>query len=175
MRVTIIQFSPSGNTMKVSEKIKVSLEKGGENVVQLIDITGDRCFFENNRSDFLKEKVDRHDILLIGCPVYAHHLQYHVQGLIKLLPKPDSDRWGKYTIPYVTYGGIDSGIALEEAGRLLKKSGRKVIGGMKISASHKMTRAFMDEEFNRGKPDDKMISIIDELLEKVNQLKTITP
>jgi len=169
MKTTIIQFSPSGNTLKVSEKIKEELEQRNQQV-QLIDITGEKqVFLEKDIHSFLKGKVKPHDVLLIGGPVYAHHLQYHMQDIIKALPKP-GDKWGKYAIPYVTYGGISSGIALQEAGGLLKKSGRIVHAGMKISASHRMTRAFMPDEFNKDKLLADLSLQITELVDRIMQL-----
>ncbi|TCO68803.1 4Fe-4S dicluster domain-containing protein [Marinisporobacter balticus] len=101
--------------------------------------------------------------------MYAHHLQYHIKDLIKNLPKP-LNGWGKVAIPFVTYGGIHSGIALEEAGKLLKKSGRKVLAGLKVSSSHRMTRAFMIEEYNSCPSEDKIISTIEELVERVRSV-----
>ena len=169
MKTTIIQFSPSGNTLKVSEMLKEELERRNQEV-QLIDITGERKFFlEKDIHSFLREKVKQHDVLLIGGPVYAHHLQYHVQDILKALPKPD-DKWGKYAVPYVTYGGISSGIALREAGKLLKKSGRIVHAGMKVSAPHRMTRAFMPDEFNKDKLQGDFFPQVTELVNRIMQL-----
>ena len=169
MKITIIQFSPSRNTFKVSELIKRELEQRNLEV-QLIDITGKKeIFIKNNIQKFLAENVIKHDILLIGGPVYANHLQYHVQDLIKALPKPN-DIWGKYAIPYVTYGGISSGIALKEAGELLKSSKRIVHAGMKVSAPHRMTRAILSEEFNKEKLLDNNFPQITELVNRIMQL-----
>ncbi|MDF1549639.1 MAG: NAD(P)H-dependent oxidoreductase [Bacteroidales bacterium] len=104
MKIAIIQFSPSGNTSKVTQMLKNELEQRNQEV-QLIDITREKQFFiEKAAHRFLIEKVKQHDVLLIGSPVYAHHLQYHMQDLLKVLPKPNAI-WGKFAIPYVTYGG----------------------------------------------------------------------
>jgi len=169
MKIAIIQFSPSGNTLKVTEMLKKELVQRNQEV-QLIDITHELQFFiKKELQNFLIERVNQHDILLIGGPVYAHHLQYHVQDLIKTLPKPDAI-WGKYAIPYVTYGGISSGIALKEAAKLLKKSGRIIQAGMKVSASHRMTRAFMPEEFNKNKLISNNLPQITELVNRITQL-----
>jgi len=168
MRVQIIQFSPSGNTRKITnwlieEMIKKEIE------VCLADMTGNTDLFRKKSTlSFFMKNIRPHDILMIGGPVYAHHLQYHLLDLIDCLPIPDKEIWGKIAIPYITYGGIHSGIALEEAGKKLKKSGREVFGGLKFNASHKMTRAFMDKEFNEDKPDlvdKKMITdFVDKLI-----------
>jgi protein-L-isoaspartate O-methyltransferase/flavodoxin/Pyruvate/2-oxoacid:ferredoxin oxidoreductase delta subunit len=169
MKIAIIQFSPSGNTSKVAEMLKNELKQRNQEV-QLIDITHEKQFFvEKDAQNFLLEKVKQHDVLLIGSPVYAHHLQYHVKDLIKVLPKPN-EIWGKYAIPFVTYGGLTSGIALKEAAELLKKSGRIIHAGMKVSASHRMTRAFMSEEFNKNKLLDNNMSQIIELVNRIMQL-----
>ena len=169
MKIAIIQFSPSGNTFKVSELIKRELEQRNLEV-QLLDITGKKEFFiEKNIQKFLADNVGKHDVLLIGSPVYANHLQYHVQDLITSLPKPN-DIWGKYAIPYVTYGGISSGIALKEAGELLKISKRIVPTGMKVSAPHRMTRAILNEEFNKEKLLDNNFPQVTELVNRIIQL-----
>ncbi len=48
--MTLIQFSPSGNTRKVSESIRVALEQDGTATVQLVDITRDENFFSQPRA-----------------------------------------------------------------------------------------------------------------------------
>jgi hypothetical protein len=55
--------------------------------VNLLDITGDDAFFNRiNLQEYLAQRVTPHDVLLVGGPVYAHHMQYHVLDLIKSLP-----------------------------------------------------------------------------------------
>lgn len=166
MKVAIIEFSPSGNTNKIGELLKASLEQNNISV-QLVNIAGNEEYFlTSNKQNFLQETVKEHDILFIGSPVYAHHLQYHVKYLIESLPQPGNG-WGNVAVPFVTYGGISSGISLDEAGKLLIRSGRKVLAGMKLSSSHRMTRAFMKEEFNKDQPEEKIISVIAELVKRV--------
>jgi ferredoxin/NAD(P)H-dependent FMN reductase len=166
MKAAIIEFSPSGNTNEVGEFLKVNLEHNNISV-QLVNIAGNEQYFlTNNKQSFLQRTIKEHDILFIGSPVYAHHLQYHVKDLIKNLPQPING-WGKVAVPFVTYGGISSGISLDEAGKLLRKSGRKVLSGMKVSSSHRMTRAFMKEEYNKNQPKNKLTLTIDELVRQV--------
>lgn len=173
MKISIIEFSPSGNTNHVSELIKAALEKNNI-TVQLVNITGNEKYFSTNiKRNFLQETIKEHDILFIGAPVYANHLQYHVKELIENLPEP-MNGYGKIAIPFVTYGGISSGIALDEAGNLLRKSGRKIPFGMKVSSPHCMTRAFMKEEFNKNQPESKVISTIDELVKRIKSSDLIS-
>ena len=86
------------------------------------------------------------------------------------MPKPGAI-WGKYAIPYVTYGGISSGIALKEASESLKNSGRIVHAALKVSAPHKMTRAFMPSEFNRDKLNTNLLPQVKELVNRIMQLQ----
>ena len=171
MKIAIVVFSPSGNTLKVAKMLQKSLETRDLSV-QIVKISGSESLSQPHRlRQFLQEFVEEHDILCIGSPVYAHHLQYHVKDLIAALPDAKNG-WGKFAVPFVTYGGITSGIALEEAGKLLKKSGRIVVAGMKISASHRMTRAFLQEEYNAGKPGDEVVPIIEDLARRIEALKS---
>lgn len=174
MKVTIIVFSPSGNTLKVANMLEKSLT--AKNIaVQTFNMTGSESLL-NTRSvqQFLQEHVEEHDVLCIGSPVYAHHLQYLMKDLIRALPAVENG-WGKFAVPFVTYGGITSGIALEEAGKLLKKSGRIVVTGMKISAAHRMSRAFLQEEYNAGKPGDEVVPVIEDLAQRIEALQGQTP
>jgi ferredoxin/NAD(P)H-dependent FMN reductase len=169
MNAAIILFSPSGNTKRVAELLQTCLEKN-QIMTQTVNITGDRKYFAtNDQRVFWKETVKAHDLLFVGAPVYTHHLQHHVKDLIKNLPQPTGD-WGELAIPFVTYGGVSSGIALDEAGKLLRKSGRKVLLGLKVAGSHHMTKAFMDQEYNQGKPGNEILAVIEELVRRVKQV-----
>jgi hypothetical protein len=49
-------------------------------------------------------------------------------------PEADGKKWGRVTIPFTTHGGIASGIAFEEAGKLQRKPGKTVAAGLKVNA-----------------------------------------
>lgn len=174
MKATIIVFSPSGNTARAATVLAASLDRRGIANATLT-VTGDSRYFDaKDRRSFLREMVPAHNVLLIGAPVYAHHLQYHMKELIAALPAP-KEGWGKIALPFVTYGGISSGVALEEASALLEKSGRTVIAGAKIASSHRMTRAFMPEEFNANQPESPMIHAIEGLVDRIAELTARPP
>lgn len=166
MKAAIILFSPSGNTLNVGKRLKRALERSCIET-QMIDISREKEYFlSEKKQDFLKKKIKEHDVLFIGSPVYAHHLQYHVIDMIKSLPETD-DVWGKVAVPFVTYGGLSSGISLDEFGQLLKKSGRYVLAGFKVSAPHRMTRGFMDEEFNKDQPENYVEETVLEIVKRI--------
>jgi len=170
MKICIIQFSPSGSVNRVSQEIQKGFEQKGHKVQQL-DITWDNDFFSHKvHTDFLNARVEKHDILLIGAPVYAHHTQYHVLDLIQSLPKPDS-KWAAIAVPFVTYGGISSGVALSESAKLLNKTGRTVPLAMKLTAPHRMTRAFMPDEYNADKLQGEEQVYVDELVNRIDKLQ----
>ena len=74
MKFAIVVFSPSGNTLKVAKLIEENLNRNNVQV-QLLDITRNgRLFHEKHSEDFLNKNVKKHDVLLIGAPVYAHHM-----------------------------------------------------------------------------------------------------
>jgi len=167
LKVAIIVFSPTGNTLKVGKMLETELISRNVHV-QLYNFTrNDKIFRENNINSYLKESIREHDLLCIGSPVYAHHLHYNVKKIIKALPKPKNG-WAKIAVPFVTYGAINSGIALREAAKLLKNSGRFTILGMKINAFHCMTALpQINVKINEGMPGEEALPIIEQLVEKI--------
>lgn len=165
MKIVIIIFSPSGNTERVGQLINEGL-KLKRLETQYINLSEGTDYFKvKDKEKYLKTIIRAHDLLLIGSPVYAHHLHYNIKDLISFLPKPGNGH-ANIAVPFVTYGGIASGIALEEAGKLLNKSGRMIFLGAKFAMSHKMTRVFMDNEFDVS--DSKEInSTVKEILDKI--------
>jgi len=113
----------------------------------------------------LKDTVNPHDVLCIGGPVYAGHLQENVKNIIKALPLPN-EKWSPLVVPFVSYGGVHSSIALKEAGALLRKRKRKNISGVKIAASHSLTKKF-EFSINESKPGNEEIQVIEALAERV--------
>lgn len=168
MKASIILFSPSGNTLKVGNLLKEELENNSIKT-QLINVTAEKEFFSGDKAEFLKKHIEPHDILFVGAPVYAHHFQYHALDLIRALPLPD-EIWGTAAVPFVTFGGLNSGIALDEAGQLLRERGRLVCAGIKVASSHRMTRAFLETELNAGLPEKRMVEPIHKLVESLQSV-----
>lgn len=173
MLVTIVVFSPTGNTLKVGKMLKKSLLDRNVDV-QLIDITRDRKFFHGHDiQSYLEENIRKHDVLCIGSPVYAHHLHYNIKKLIRSLPKV-GNVWGKFSVPFVTYGGINSGIALYEAAKLMKRSGRITTAAMKINSCHWFTKMKQVKiKINDGLPGDEVLPLIDDLATRISKLENI--
>ena len=59
----------------------------------------------------------------MGSPVYAHHLHHNIKDFIKGLYPTEKEV--PIAVPFITYGGINSGEALHEAEVLLKAADTK--------------------------------------------------
>ena len=165
LKITIIVFSPSGNTLSTAKLFEQSFLKRDAQV-QLINFTARKELTDQESIvKYLNDTVNPHDVLCIGGPVYAGHLQENVKNIIKALPLPDA-KWGSLTVPFISYGGVHSSVALKEAGALLRKKGRKSITGVKIAASHSLTKKF-DFSINENKPGDDEIKIIEGMADRV--------
>ncbi|MCK5146196.1 NAD(P)H-dependent oxidoreductase, partial [bacterium] len=173
MKVAIIAFSPSGNTLKVSRLLEKSLL--AQNCkVQRVNLARDKKLFDGrNIRQYLKKIIKEHDLLCVGSPVYAHHMHYNVQNIIKALPHPKNG-WGKLAVPFVTYGGINSGIALQEGAKLLKKSGRTIVAGMKVNSSHCLSKLKqIKRKVNEGMPGDEALTLIEDLACRIKELEGV--
>ena len=173
MKVAIIAFSPSGNTLKVSRLLEKSLL--AQNCkVQRVNLARDKELFDGrNIRQYLKKIIKEHDLLCVGSPVYAHHMHYNVQNIIKALPHPKNG-WGKLAVPFVTYGGINSGIALQEGAKLLKKSGRTIVAGMKVNSSHCLSKLKqIKRKVNEGMPGDEALTLIEDLACRIKELEGV--
>ncbi len=168
MKVTIIVFSPSGHTLKVSQAFKRELESRDIGV-QLIDVTKDSNYLQSSHAqEYLIEEIEEHDVILIGGPIYAGHVEKNILRLIELLPETGG-RYGYLAVPFVTYGGVHSSIALEEMGRYLKRKNRKSILGVKIAAEHTLTKT-LSNVINENKPGQFEEGLIADAVERIIQI-----
>lgn len=171
IKVAIIVFSPSGSTLKTAKMMEKSMIARGIQV-QLLDITRNETVFrENKMAQYLEEYVEPHDLICVGSPVYAGHFEGNVLKIIKALPYPDK-KWGKLAVPFVTYGGLHSSIALMEAGKLLIERKRKSIAGMKIAAFHTLTTT-IPLKINENKPGEEILPVVEELIDRINRIDRI--
>lgn len=170
MRVLIIVFSPAGSTLKIASELEKRLISAN-NQVQLLNVTANRPMFKDGKfKETLEERVEAHDLICIGSPVYEKHIEWYVKIIFKNLPKPDA-KWGALAIPFVTYGGVSSGIALPEAVKMLKKSGRTPIAAMKIEASHIVSKK-LTARVNEGMPGAEAYPVISELVDRIAEAET---
>lgn len=169
MKASIIVFSPSGHTLQAAMLMQNSLKAQGIEV-QLLDVTREKeVFSENKLVDYLVNRVECHDVLCIGGPVYAGHLEGNVHKIIKALPVPDG-HWGNIAIPFITYGGLHSSIALQEAGDLLYASRRIPILGVKMASFHSLSQNLLPDKINEGRPGPEEALVAGEMAKRLKAL-----
>ena len=159
MNVSIIVFSPSGHTLKTAKMIEKRFSIK-ENTVKLIDITRNTELLYGNRiEEKLKKELGEYDLLLIGGPIYAGHVEHNIIKIIDELPLPDTTH-SNLAVPFVTYGGVHSSIALEEMGKKLKKKGYNSILGIKVAAKHTLTTTYSNIIYKDkpGPEEEKLIT-----------------
>ena len=167
MKILILSFSPSDNTANIGRIFQNELKRHNHEVTHLDITKSTDIIAKKDYRSYFAEKIAEHDIICPGAPVYAHHFQLE---LIRQLPQP-KHKWGKFALPFITYGHIDSGIALQEAGKELLKSGRFLISGMKISAPHTMLETLLQREIAPPSPAENILKVITSAVERINTLE----
>lgn len=118
-----------------------------------IDSTLSRFFDEDTRV-----------CLYIGSPVYAAHPVPPVMALIDRLPMVSNG----FSVPFVTWGAVTSGIALYEMGSALTDRGYPVLGAAKVTAQHSMMWT-EDTPLGAQRPNDEDEQVIEDLVEYVSR------
>ena len=128
-KISIIIYSPFGNTLKVGEYIQKVLTESNQHC-KLFNLTGKSW---NQILSFNYSLIGKSDLLVIGFPVYAWNPIEPIKVFINNLPM---NKNGKTAI-FTTYGLI-TGYALFQGTNLMQKRGYKVLACLKIAARHSM-------------------------------------
>ena len=155
----IVYSSPAGTTRHVAQVIMKSLDSLG---------CKHRVSDLGNRDDLLKLNAQAKDLanggcLWIGSPVYAGHAVPPITDFISHLPVTK----GGYAVPFVTWGGVSSGVALHEMGEVLGEKGYIVLGAAKVLAVHSMMWQFKNP-LGEGHPDAEDDAMIERLVGDVH-------
>jgi ferredoxin len=70
--------------------------------------------------------------LWMGSPVYVAHIVPPVELFLRNLPT----KTRCYVVPFVTWGGVSSGVALAEMGEIVCSKGHVLLGAAKVLALH---------------------------------------
>jgi ferredoxin/flavodoxin len=129
MKTAFVVFcSPAGSTGHVAQVIADSLKEKAV-TTHLLDLGAGQ-----DPSPFigLLKTADADDCLFVGSPVYREMAVPPVMAFLGDLP-PAS---GAAAVPFVTWGGAISGIALWQMGQVLQNKGYILTGGAKVLAVH---------------------------------------
>ncbi len=164
MQHYIAYFSPAGTTRKVAEQIQQALQKE-----QIAAELNDLSVHGATLASHLK-KAAQPFVLWLGSPVYCDHALPPVLEQLATLP---ANLQG-YSVPYAVWGGVCSGLALQEMAEILVQKHLPPLAGAKIMAEHCSTWD-ATKQWEAGRPDAKDLALVDELVGKVvAQLKSGT-
>ena len=102
--------------------------------------------------------------LFVGSPVYVSHALPPVMDFIQRLPAGTVIP----AVPFVTWGGACSGMALFEMGEALENKGMMLAGGAKILALHSMMWR-SDAPVGQGHPDAEDDRLVRDLVKNVHR------
>ncbi len=177
IRVAMLVFSPGGNTLKASDMAREAMIERGLSV-QMVDVTAAKVIPDRERlRAFLLSEVKPHDLLMVGGPVYENRLDRHTMEIIRVLPRPegpDGKTWGRLAAPFVTWGGVVSGISLYQGAKLLRASGRKVVLALKVEGFHPFSVEW-SYRLNEGMPGEEALPVMKELADRVAALSEAKP
>jgi iron-sulfur cluster-binding protein len=170
MKAVIIVFSPSGHTLKIAHMIQKNFEdKGG--LADIINITKNNNLLfasKSKKQKILENLLKEFDVLFAGVPVYAGHAESHMLQTLEVMPFPDQKR-SKIAVPFITYGGVHSFVALEEMGKILKMRKYVPIMGIKLVALHTLSR-FFNNQIEKDRPDNKEKLLIEAAVNKIFEI-----
>ena len=154
---TIVFFSPAGTTRRVAHHLERCLAEHGV-TARLVDlgvpaggpVPADRL------------GLDRPSCLWIGSPVYCDHALPLVAEWIEGLPHSTRG----FAVPFVTWGGVTSGLALPELAEALPARGFQTVGAAKVLAEHSSLWAAA-EPLGAGRPDAADLAQVRELVAAV--------
>lgn len=159
-KAIIIYCSPAGTTRHVAQVIEDQIKASGSDVT-ILDL-GERGDATSAISQIRESGEDT--CLFIGSPVYVSHAIPPVMNFISNLPENASG----FAVPFVTWGGACSGIALYEMGKALSEKGFRLMGAAKVLALHSLLWR-TESPLGKGHPDNKDDEMIRELVAGVTK------
>jgi len=130
-KIALIYFSSNGSTRKAMEIGAEEMRKYGH-TAEMIDIG------EYIRADNLSKiynMIPDHSIIVFGTPTYAHHAPPVFESFINMIPRAVNNQSAGLIS---TFGGVSSGVALNELAKIIKNKGYKLLGGIKVLAEHSL-------------------------------------
>ena len=159
----IVFLSPAGTTGSVARIILSQLKLHGCNT-ELIDLS--RLHNSIELADCYANWPAR-CCLWLGSPVYCDHAVPLVEEFVRELP----NNCDGFAVPFVTWGGVTSGLALPEMATILKDKGFIPMGATKVLATHSSTWSAASP-LAAGHPDQKdfqlVLQLVDSVVEKLS-------
>ena len=157
----IVYISPNGSTQNVAEALADRLTENGASVA-LADLSN----ADESRTALSQLSGGDDVCLLIGSPVYRDMAVPPVMSFIGNLPQSP----GASAVPFVTYGGACSGVALWQMAKALEAKGFRIAGAAKVTALHAMMWQ-SEVPVGKGRPNEADLDAVrllaDQLVSRV--------
>ena len=141
----VVYCSPAGTTRHASRTIAAALQAQR---IEVIECDLSKKFSETAMITKIN-RIKNNACLFIGSPVYVSHAIPPVMDFIARLP----EKMDMPAVPFVTWGGVSSGIALYEMGQALAAKKMKIIGAAKIMARHALMWQ-TEDPLGKNRPDE---------------------
>lgn len=151
----IVYCSPAGSTRHVSKVIQKAFETLKIDVVEC-DLS--KKFNETATISKIR-RIKNGTCLFVGSPVYVSRAVPPVMNFISRLPQNTN----LPVVPFVTWGGASSGIALYEMAKALDAKKMHVVAAAKILALHSMMWQFKNP-LGMGHPDETDDQMIQDMV-----------
>ncbi len=158
MKAFIVFCSPAGTTRSIAQTIRSALAQYGYDVATY-DL-GNNLDEATVVYDIKHAQKDH--CLFVGSPVYACHPVPIIARFIAQLP----DNAAGVAVPYVTWGGVTSGVALFDMAEMLAQKRYAVIGAAKILAVHSLMWHYQ-HPLGAGHPDEADEKLVEQLVAAV--------
>jgi ferredoxin/flavodoxin len=158
----IAWFSAAGTTRQAAHMLAEALHQHGIEA-RMLDLSppGGTDVAE------LAAQVDADACLWLGSPVYVDHAVPQVLEFIAALPQGAE---GAAAVPFVTWGGVCSGVALPEMAQHLKRKGWKSAGAAKVMAQHSSlweSKHPLGEGHPGPEDEEQLASLVDRVLKRL--------
>lgn len=157
LRAAVVYMSPAGTTRHVAQTLAQALE-AEQWKVEVFDLS----HREHRNPSLIEKALGSGGCLWVGSPVYARRALPPVVQFLTQLPSAQ----GRYGVPFVTWGGVTSGIALLDLVESLKQRGYAILGAAKIMAVHSMLW-LSEHPLGEGHPNSDDDALIRELAKAV--------
>jgi ferredoxin len=154
----VVFFSPAGSTRLIAEALEHHLRLRGC-APFLVDLSRGR----QASLEAMQAMIGAPCCIWMGSPVYCDHAVPLVHDFIEALPMASPE---SYAIPFVTWGGVTSGLALPEMGRHLLTKHYRPLAAAKILAVHSSMWC-AGHPLGQGHPDGADLGQIAILVNKV--------
>jgi len=161
-KVYIVYFSPAGSTRHVAGAIEKRFQALGAEVSSF-----DLGVRDSEAAVTISQEMaasEGNSCLFIGSPVYVSHAVPLVMEYIAGL-KENADA---FAVPFVTWGGANSGISLYEMGKSLINKKFALLGAAKILAVHSLMWQ-LEDPLGKSRPDIDDDRMVEELVNHINQ------